>query len=362
MKILIIYATAGAGHKKAAEALYNRLLKENRHEVVFADALDYTTPFFRQSYSRVYTFLITRIPWLWGFFFELLNQPWMSLVMEGMNRLNQAVNARSLDQYLREQQFDYIFSTHFFPSDVAGYLKRIGKIKSIVITVITDFDVHRIWLARGVDRYAVASDWTREKTRLLGIPKDKTIVTGIPTDEKFSSHRDNSLLKKKLGLNENLFTVLIATGSFGIGPIEQIVDKLTGMQVLVVCGHNRRLAERLAKKAESHAALKVYGFVNNMDELMSVADAMITKPGGLSIAEALVTSLPLIFFNAIPGQEENNVKVLAVYRVGVSGPVSGIVSVLRGFQDSPEEYRSARLRAQQLGKPNAAADILSLIK
>ena len=109
--------------------------------------------------------------------------------------------------------------------------------------------------------------------------------------------------------------------------------------------------------------MKVYGFVDNMDELMAVSDAMITKPGGLSISEALVIGLPLIFFNAIPGQEENNVRVLAVYGVGVSGcPVSEMAHILKNFQMSSEDLSEARLRSRNLGRPNAAKDILALMK
>jgi processive 1,2-diacylglycerol beta-glucosyltransferase len=130
--------------------------------------------------------------------------------------------------------------------------------------------------------------------------------------------------------------------------------------VLAICGHNKKLYDRLMKK--NKRSVKVYGFVNNMDELMAVSEAMITKPGGLSISEALVTGLPLIFFNAIPGQEENNVKVLATYQVGVSGcSVPDMAGVLKEFQESTDSYREARSHAQRLGKPNAAKDILALI-
>ena len=110
-----------------------------------------------------------------------------------------------------------------------------------------------------------------------------------------------------MGLQPDLFTVLVATGSFGIGPIEGIIDVLKGFQVIVVCGHNRDLFRKLSGKY--CALVKVLGLVDNMHELMAVSDAMVTKPGGLSICEALVSQLPLIFFNAIPGQEIGNIKV-----------------------------------------------------
>jgi len=361
MKILITYATAGAGHKKAAEAIYHQLSRDSRHQVVFQDVLEYTNRFYKSSYSKGYTFLITRLPWLWGIFFGLLDQPWLFPVMTLARRINNTLNAGAFHQYLIEQQFDYIISTHFLPNEVAGYLKRSGKICSKILSVVTDYDVHRIWLSKGIDDYAVASGWTREKMRILGFEEKVVHVTGIPTDEKFAEHRDIQALKEKLGIRDGVFTVLIATGSFGIGPIEKIVRHLEGIQVLVVCGHNQGLHNRLARK--QNPLVKAFGFVNNMDELMAVSDAMITKPGGLSISEALVTGLPLIFFNAIPDQEENNVKVLAAHGVGVSHcPVEQMAAVLKHFQDAPEEYREARLKSQRLGRPNAVKDILALIQ
>ncbi len=361
MKILMTYATAGAGHKKAAEALYKGLCAADEHEVVFLDALEYTTAIYRHSYSRTYTFLVSHCPWLWGIFFSFLDLPWMFFWMTKIRRIHNTVHAQKLCRYLKKQQFDVIFSAHFLPNEVSTYLKRHGRIKSKIVCCVTDYDVHRIWLSEGIDAYCVASEWTKEKVISLGIDAQKVIVTGIPTDEKFSHHEDITALKEKLAIEEGIFTVLIATGSFGIGPIEEIADQLEGIQVLAICGHNKKLYERLQKK--NRELLKVYGFVDNMDELMAVSDAMITKPGGLSISESLVTGLPLIFFNAIPGQEENNVKVLATYQVGVSGrSVSEMADVLTNFRESMDEYREASYHAQQLGKPNAVKDILALIQ
>ena len=361
MKILIVYATAGAGHKKAAEALANALRSAHHHEVVLLDALEYTSAVYRQSYSRSYTFLVSRLPWAWGFFFMLSDIPWLRPVMTLLRRIHNTLHARRLADYLRQQQFDYIFSTHFLPNEVSAWLKRRGQIRSTIVCCVTDYDVHRIWLSHGIDDYCVASDWTRDKICSLGAGPDQVRVTGIPTDEKFSRERDTGEVRRRLGLDTELFTVLIATGSFGIGPIEQIVDRLDGIQVLAVCGHNRLLYEALSRK--QRPALKVYGFVDNMDELMAASNAMITKPGGLSISESLVVGLPMVFFNAIPGQEENNVRVLARYGVGISGrPVDEIADVLKALRDDPQAYAEAAARSKALGRPQAVHDILAVVQ
>lgn len=364
MKILIIYATAGAGHRKAAEALYHGLSHRNFSspaDVVLIDALDYTSRLYKRLYSGTYTFIISYIPWLWGLLFLILDVPWLVPFVRLSRRAHNALNASALAGYFKEEKFDYIFSTHFFPNEVASYLKRKGKIDSKIISIVTDFDVHSIWLSQGIDYYAVACEWTRQKIECMGVPGDNVIVTGIPTDGKFSVHADRKKLKQRLGLKQGVFTVLVATGSFGIGPIEEIVQALPGLQVLVVCGHNQALYKRLSRR--KYALATIYGLVDNMDELMAVSDVMITKPGGLSISEALVSGLPLIFFNAIPGQETNNVKVLKEQGVGLSGlPVGEMARVLRRFQSFPEELRAVREKIRPLSKPSAVKDIIALMK
>lgn len=378
MKILVIHASAGAGHLKAAQAIYEGLKKFTSHEAVFADSLDYTSPFFKKFYQRTYIFLVMGMSWLWGFFFGLLDRPWIQPLMRSSRRFYNGFNAQRLRTFLKDKNFDYVITTHFLPSEVVAALKRTGEIRSRLITVVTDFDVHRIWLNPETDLYAVASEWTEQKLRQLGVAPEKIRVTGIPVHEKFLHPVDRGELKKKLGLKENVFTVLIATGSFGVGPIEEILRILElpvgslreedGLQALVVCGHNRGLAERL--RGRNYAGAKIFGLVDNMHELMAVSDCMVTKPGGLSIAEALVSHLPMIFFHPIPGQETNNVRVLRGYGIGcMPADVSGIAGELRKSQSSSRREpngRDAHLTVvkltQRLARPAAVADIIALIQ
>lgn len=359
-KILIIYATAGAGHKVAGLALYERLKETPELNVSCVDALDYTSSLQKRLYSGTYSFLISRAPAVWGFFFHLLDRKFLHPLVRILRRGYNRVTAARLHRFLQEERFDVIFSTHFMATEVVSALKRQGRISSKLVTVVTDFDVHRFWITPESEHFAVASDWTKEKLVSTGIPPEKCRVTGIPTFRKFSEQKDVAALKARLGLKPDVFTVLIATGSFGIGPIEEISGKLEGFQVLVVCGHNRKLYERLSRRQKE--LVKVYGLVDNMDELMAVSDFMITKPGGLSISEALVSGLSMMFFNAIPGQEQGNVKVLNHYGIGISGcPVDKMAEILKEHRDHPQRLQEAKERARQLAHPNAAEDLQKLI-
>lgn len=219
MKILLAHSSAGAGHMKAAQAVYNGLKETTAHQGVIIDALDYTSPIFKKLYRGTYAYLISRIPWAWGMAFALLDQPWIQAMVRMIRRAYNALNARALVAFLEKEQFDAVISTHFFPTEVAAALKRSGRIKSKLITVITDFDVHKIWTAKGIDAYTVACPWTRDKLKSLGEDESRIFATGIPTDKAFSVHPDIGQLKAKMGIKEDMFTVLVATGSFGIGPI-----------------------------------------------------------------------------------------------------------------------------------------------
>ncbi|MFA5088824.1 MAG: glycosyltransferase [Candidatus Omnitrophota bacterium] len=360
MKILVIHATAGAGHRKAAEALYNSLKETTAFEVAIVDVLDYTSPFYKKLYRETYSFLIAKMPWLWGFSFVALDIPCLLPIVQKVRRFYNSLNARPLVRYLQAENFDYILSTHFFPNEVTAALKRKGLIRSKIISMVTDFDVHRIWLAEGIDHYAVASEWTKEKLKSLGVEEGKILVSGIPTDKKFAMTRNKKELRQRLSLREDLFTVLVATGSFGMGPIEEIIDSLREFQVIVVCGHNKNLYARLNQKNLKN--VRACGLVDNMDELMAASDAMVTKPGGLSISEALVSHLPLIFFSAIPGQETNNVRVLKEYGVGISDCTAAeIAATLKKYSSSPDEYTAAIEKIKVLARPSAVEDIKSLI-
>lgn len=360
MRVLVIHASAGAGHQKAAEAIYDGICRSSPHEAVLADALDYTSDFFKKFYRQTYRFLISRLPWLWGFFYRILDVPCLDPLIRPARRLYNGMNARRLGAFLEREAFDCIVSTHFLPSEVACALKRAGRIRSRLMTVVTDFDVHRFWLDPGVDIYAVASEWTRQRLKRLGIEEERIAVSGIPAHTKFSLPQDRGRLKKQMGLPEDIFTVLMATGSFGIGPIEEIIHALQGVQVIVVCGHNQGLFRRLSGKKDDR--VRVMGLVDNMHELMAVSDVMITKPGGLSIAEALVSQLPLIFFNTIPGQEAHNARVLKEHGIGASpADIYGIVAEVNKLQSSRDFYLTTLKMTRDLARPFAVRDIVALI-
>ncbi len=321
------------------------------------DALELTDPFFQKLYQQGYEFLVGKIPKLWAIFFELTDRKWAQPAFRACRRVYNGLNTRRLVRFIKEGDFDVIVTTHFLSTEVCGWLRRTGQVRAKFVTVVTDFDVHKIWAVEGVDVFLVASDFTRKRLAGLGVAEEKIVVTGIPVDEKFIVPRDKREARRQLGLQEGLFTVLLSTSSFGFGPIAELAMLLSDVQMVIICGNNRSLYERMV--AQGNPLHKICKFVDNMEEMMAASDVMITKPGGLSIVEALVNHLPLIFFSAIPGQEAGNVRVLAEHGIGMSGrPLADIAAEIKALAASSERLAAAREATKVLARPDSVEKII----
>jgi len=362
MKIIITYASCGTGHRRAAEAIYN-YFKENcpAHDLKIIDALQKTNFIFRKVYSNGYLFLVNHALWLWHFCFWLTSikalRPITNILIPVINRLN----AKNLSKFLIKERPDFIISTHFFPPEVAAYLKKIKKLNSKLITVITDFGIHPLWISGGTDMYIVASSFSKEQLILEGARENIIKDFGIPIDTKFSKQYEKNTLCKKFDIEPNKFTILISTGSFGIGQVEEIVDSLyKEVQILVVCAHNKILYARLRKR--NYPNVRIFGFIDNMQELMAISDIIITKPGGLTISESLAMGLLPIFITAIPGQETENAKILTKKSIGINiKDVGSLKDIVLDFRDHTGKLKNMKEKINGLKKPFAVKELCNVI-
>ena len=363
MKVLITYVSAGAGHRKAAEAVYN-YLKDNRQDLdlKLVDALPLGSFYFRFCYNWGYPFLVHYATWLWGFFFWITE---LGLTRRLIRKASSVVNyfsCQKFAQYLKDEDFDFIISTHFLNSELVANLKLKNQIKSKLITVITDFGVHPFWISKGTDIYVAASEFTRDELLREGVAEIQISVTGIPFSPNFNKPQDRNRLADKLGIAADKFTVLVMTGSFGSGPLEEIARELyDDAQVLVVCAKNKSLFKRLQKK--NYKNVKAFGFVNNVEELMAVSDLMVTKPGGSSIAELLAVGLVPIFITAILGQEENNVKILTSHGIGFSPQnIRQIKGLVIDLKSNPQKLQELKNNIKAIARPFACREIADVIR
>lgn len=359
-KILILYATAGSGHKKAAQALHQEIESQGQKAEII-DIVDYLNPLARFLYSQGYLFLITRLPTLWGILYFLSETPWLAPINVKLRRF---VNARLLKPLLAKlvkEDPEIIISTQFLASEIVSYAKIKNGLRSKLVTVITDFGVHHFWIAPSTDRYCCASPMTKEILLKKGIPEENISVTGIPLHQMFNLDLDKSALEKEFHFKKDDLTILIATGGTGAGPIETIVDLLKPLaKILVVCGHNKALYQRLENRKDPR--IKVFGFVDFMHKLMKISDLMITKAGGLTLTEALASGLPMIFFFLIPGQESINANTLIKSGAAQLGRTpEQILQIVAHLKKNPDLLQSYSSRSLQLAHKDACQRIISTL-
>jgi processive 1,2-diacylglycerol beta-glucosyltransferase len=363
MKVLIIHASAGAGHRRAAEAIYNYLKEDSPDlDLVLLDALDKTNALFKFDYIKGYSFLIKYATALWHWAFWATDFKFLRPISRTVARIINCINSQKLIHYFIQENPEVIISTHFLASELAAALKKKNKITSKLITVITDYGVHPFWISPGTDLYVVASDFTKNRLVMEGVEAEKISVLGLPFDPKFLRHFDRRVLCHKLGIDYKKFTVLLMTGSFGLGPLEEIIESLhKDCQVLVVCAGNKKLYSKLLKR--NLEDVKVFGFISNAEELMAASQVIITKPGGSTITEVLIMELPVVFISAIPGQETANVEALAGYGIGVSPKnIEEIKNYVLDLKNNPQKILQLRQKIREIQKPLACKELASVIR
>lgn len=312
-KVLILSASAGAGHLRAAEALEKTFRELNpAAEIKNVDVLEYTNPLFRRLYGKAYIDMVGSMPEVLGWIYDSLDKPWQN---ERRRLALDRLNTQPLIKFLKTYQPDIAVSTHFLPAEIISWLKAKGKVSFPQAIVVTDFDVHAMWLCHHYERYFVALDETREHLEKLGIPSDKITVSGIPIDPIFAVQKDKIEMRRKNNLETDKLTILVSAGGFGVGSVEHLLRALadldTPAQILAICGRNQELKEKLENLAlkelnNKTVTFKPIGYTKAMDEYMSASDLIVGKPGGLTTSEALAKNLVFVIVNPIPGQEERN--------------------------------------------------------
>lgn len=366
-KILIAYANAGAGHRKAALAIESAFKEIGRSgiETKVIDTLDYSTPFFKANYPAFYLFMVNKIPYLWGLFYYLLDtRIFYRCIASYGRRIHNSLGFQDLVKFLNEYDPAIVINTHFLGSEVMAHMKRKGMLKSTkLVSIVTDYMPHSFWVDRVIDYYCVAQEETKKKLTARGIPEEKIRVFGIPIDRIFSIKKDRKGLSAKIGIDPNKKTVLIGSGGFGVGPVKELVKELMtakeAEQILVICGSNPRLYGEIGEIAQNAGkSVKVFQFVDNMDEMMTVSDVIVTKSGGMTSSEAMAKDLPMIVTSAIPGQEARNSDYLVKSGAAVKAyTVKKVKEVIEELFNSNEKLESLKKNIGRIKKPDSSRDI-----
>jgi processive 1,2-diacylglycerol beta-glucosyltransferase len=366
-KVLILSVSAGAGHLRAAEALERAFrLMNAAQEVRHIDTLQYTNKIFRHLYSKAYIEMVNKMPEVLGWLYDHLDKPWKN---ERRRLALDKLNTRPFVKMLKEYQPDIIVCTHFLPAEIISWLKAKQRISCRQSIVVTDFDVHAMWLCHHYEHYFVALDETRLHLEKLGIPASKITVSGIPIDPVFSEQKDRREMRQKLGLRQDVTTILLSAGGFGVGPVEHILKSLMSdmqspAQVVALCGRNQKLKHRIDHLAASLSSdhplsIKTVGYTTAMDEYMSASDLLLGKPGGLTTSEALAKELIFVIVNPIPGQEERNSDHLLEEGVAIRcNNLPVLAHKLDLLLSDPARMNTMRVNSRRLARPHAAREVV----
>jgi processive 1,2-diacylglycerol beta-glucosyltransferase len=362
--IILMYISEVSGHHSATIAI-EKAIKTIAPETqtMNINAFRYTNPISEQIVNQIYTTVIKRTPKLWDMIYDNPEvKKRLDKIKDAVHKMNTPKFARLFDKFTP----DIVICTQAFPCGMVADYKKTCNSDIKLIAVLTDYIPHSYWVYDDVDLYITPSDEVSRRLILKGVPAEKIRSLGIPFDPKFNAHVDKEKIYHKLALNPDLKTVLVMGGGQGLGPIKTIVKALEKVkcdfQEVIVTGTNKKLYRSLKKKAKRYKKrIHLLKYVDYINELMTISQVIVTKPGGITTSEALSKKLPMLILKPIPGQEESNTVYLtgkkAAIRITKPKEITHLIEDL--FTDS-HKLKAMAEAAGHLDKPHAAMDIAKL--
>jgi len=306
-RVLILTASYGSGHNEAARCLAAALAAQGAEPIVVDHFRACAHPLFERLSRAAYLMMLRRAPAVWGLAYDLgdrmASDSWMTF---GASRLG----ASALGRLLERLAPDAVVSVRATPALAMAALAQDGQRVPPHVTVVTDFVAHSQWIAPGVDHYCVAADEVGREFVARGIPRERIKVTGVPVRPEFGAPVDGAEARRALGLADDAPVVLAMSGSWGgLGRLPDVARTLLAagrpVQGVLVAGRDERLRRTLAE-VTAGSRLRAVGYVGDIRRMMAAADLVITKAGGMTLAEAMAAETPLLFYGSLPGQERRN--------------------------------------------------------
>ena len=393
-KVLIMSASTGGGHNRAARAIKEELTNKSIDGITIdceiIDSLKIVNGTMDKLISRGYEKSAKYTPKAWGGVYKLTESNLISRNEFKDNPLTSLIS-RKLKKLIEVKKPDLIIGTHPFPMIALSTLKKHSQLSKNnelstftesfhkyyqnldippLITVLTDYTTHSAYIQNEIDYYIAGHEYVKELLIEDGIEAEKIKPYGIPVEKSFLTNRSRETVLSELNLDPNKFTVLLMGGSFGAGSIKDTISELISIdrdfQIIVITGRNKSLKEKLEKNLMSHEQsidknICVLGFTDKMNDLLSAVDILVSKPGGLTTTESLLKEVPMIVPYFIPGQEEENLDFLsncgASLRTSKKYTLSIILKVLI---DNPDRIEMTKENIRSIKKLNASQDIAKL--
>ncbi|MDD5496208.1 MAG: glycosyltransferase [Candidatus Omnitrophica bacterium] len=364
-KVLLLYISESSGHHRASIAIENALrILDPDIQTLNINCFNYTNPILEKVINKTYMSVIKRKPEIWDYLYD---NPRVLRRVRNLRTMIHRFNSGKMKSLIDDFKPDCVVCTQAFPCGmVADYKKSFG-VDIPLVGVLTDYAPHSYWIYDNVDRYVVPSEETGNTLVNNGIDPGKIAPFGIPIDPKFARPVDREKVFNELSLNKEMTTVLIMGGTQGLGPVKELVRLIDRsqleLQTIIATGSNRRLYDLLVRRTKSfRKPTLIFPFAANVNELMGISAIIMTKPGGITTAEALATGIPMLIVNPLPGQESMNTKFLLREEVALKceNPHDAVI-VLEELLCHPNKLRRMGLKAKGLSKPESAVNIAKLI-
>ncbi|WP_019635240.1 MGDG synthase family glycosyltransferase [Paenibacillus fonticola] len=357
-KVLIMYASYGDGHYQASKALEAGFHKSGVSDVVLLDLMAEAHPLLNEMTKFVYMQSFKTMPLLYGWVYNATKDmpPDTSL----LNVLN-SLGMRKMQQTIFSMEPDIII--HTFPQLAMPKLLKKTGLTLPLINIVTDFDLHARWVHPDVNRYYVATEDLKKEAENRGIPAEKVFVSGIPLKPDFDSDPQPSA-SLPCELDPSRKTILLMAGAFGVMQgIRGICAALTDSkehQVIAVCGRNKELYRKLQAALGHRPNFHLFGYVSEIAQLMQLSNCIVTKPGGITLSESLVSRLPIFIYRPVPGQELNNALYLESKGIAsIAYDADTLITQIGALLSDEEQLAQIHKEIDHLRKPGAAELIVS---
>ncbi len=345
-KVLIAYASYGGGHKTVAEYVYDYLKNNSKeYEVKMVDLLKYTGRATNFTISAMNYIMHHRMEKLFSFLYKSLDHKFTA--KEYKKFFKRYVYKEEMAKEFIDFDPDIVISSHFYGSNMASVLNKAGKINAKLITIVTDYQVHEIWMTSDDpdESFVVANDIVKDNMIDQKCYSKNIYPFGIPFNERKVKELPNRpAIFKKHGLDIRVPVItFFGGGSIGstvyIKYLKALLKKKLGYQIVFICGRSEELKKEADELAKKYPNLKVYGFTNDAYELMDIADVVISKPGGATVTECLELQKYMVLIPGVGGQEKYNAKFVKQNAYGIYLPGLWTFRMfLRKFKKNPKEF------------------------
>lgn len=367
-KIMILYASIGGGHFKAASGVKNYILKHYPNITVsMVDALKYTNKVVDKIIISAYVNMARYSPKFWGDLYSFSEKQYSAVNFS--NAVQKMLSIKLLKLFEKEKP-DIVVSTHPFITEMVAILKKKGKINTELNVIITDYASHKFWELKPeyVNRYFVANEEMKYGLIHNGISSDKIFVTGIPVGPEFLEKYNREEICNSFGLDPSRRVILIfGGGEYGLSNVKTFLQGLLevdeDIQVVAIAGKSKKIQNMFKSTTIKYDKKTIIlGYTDKVAMLMSIADFVISKPGGLTTTEILTSNVPFIIINPIPGQEEENARFLlnngAAVRLFDATKTTPFLNQL--FSDT-ERINCMKEMQRKIARPNSTKEIVETI-